>query len=240
MFKKISRKILTCIALSLLALPQLQAQNATANAVELEVFHLVSMQKAAKLYFQNSQGDYAPLKIATSGRGKINLIQRKPTLTLYRSEVVDGEKIMKPALTLNLPAGASRALLFFYLDSDDKVQYRILRDSPEMHQGGQLRVLNLTEQDVVVLIQNEQMKLVPGQEETKDVHNGDKKFSFAFAMLEPKPFKSPVKTLPMRTVNHRLLIVFTYLKKPVYDNAGNIASYTLVPDSTRLYDRLPN
>ncbi|WP_309398029.1 hypothetical protein [Cerasicoccus maritimus] len=168
-------------------------------------------------------------------RGTPNAIPRQSPLTLYRKVQQDGELVQQAALQINIPTDQDRATLFFYLDQNSKVQYRLLDDPAGYHSGGSLRILNLTNQDIACLVGQDQVRLGAYKDEVKDVMNGKKRFTFAFALLEPEPYKSPVKMFPMRSNRQRMLIVFSYQQRSVKSEGGKMETI-LVPDATRMID----
>ncbi|WP_309384473.1 hypothetical protein [Cerasicoccus frondis] len=232
--------LVTLFTALLLASPWTFAQSARDKnpTLSLEVIYAFNPENPPpQFFYRNLEGEYSPLSVSFMARGNPNPVPRNSPLVLYREVNQDGQTIKSPALQIPLPINDDQAMLFFYLDQNSKVQFKLIEDAPNRHTGGSLRVVNLTQQEIACLIGKEQVRLGPFKDEVKNVMSGKQRFSFAFALLEPEPYKSPVKVLPMRSTDQRLLIIFSYQLRSVKGEGGR-TSKVLVPDATRMYDKV--
>jgi len=139
-----------------------------------------------------------------------------------------------------LPTGLRRAILFFYWDGQQKLRQKLVPDSSEIHPGGNARLINLMEQPVVCLVGEHRVNLAGNAEAIRgNLQDERNRFRFAFAMLEPKPYRSPVTTLLMRFSGQRFTAVFSYQKAEIASIDGTVKSL-LVPNVSRLYDVVPD
>lgn len=232
------RQLIRVLAIWMTALaPFSSAQQVEQPTFDLEAIYLVNNRPAPEIYFQDVEGNYIQLKLA-GRRGQVNQVLPKSPLKLYKKGVgEDGKEIFEEALSMRLPVNDGRAILLFYMDEVGKVQYQILEDPDDKHPGGSLRIYNLSNQAITCLVDQDRLDINPNSEKIVDVLNGQKRFNFAFGLLKPTPYRSPIKTLPMRTDQHRLLVVFSYEERLLYDELGEPYK-VIVPEANRMYDQL--
>jgi len=213
------------------------AQDEELETFNLEVISLIN-DAPIELYYRTSEGEYERLKITSKKRGVHNPVQRISPLALYRKTMVDGEETMVQAMSIPLPVEDEQAMLFYYLSSEGKAQYHLMEDSPGKHAGGTVRIVNLTNQDIACLVDSKRIAIKPFSESIENVSTNQSRIAFAFALLEPKPYKSPSKILPMRGANKRLLIVFSSHKRQIQAEDSDELVTVIVPDASRMYDRV--
>lgn len=230
-----NRVLLLFVAASLLGSGALLSRPQEAF-ISLEVIDVTYRESFPDLYFLNGDG-YEKLKIAKDARGRSNQVRYTPQLQLYREAQQEGATIHEPVLTIELPPDLEQAIMFFYITADGALGHSVVNDIPDGHRGGQVRLINLTSQDVACMVNQQRILLSAGGEATEDVYSEARNFHFAFGLLKPVPHRSPFKRLPLRLPNHRVLIVISYRDEESSGDGENNQP-ELVPFATQMYDRV--
>lgn len=227
------------LVLFLASSAQVDAQNPNAAVMEVEVINLTG-SAIPPLFVHTPDEDFAPLVVHSGRRGDANLTRHNGTLTFFRErKLPEGGTQMETAIELSAQGIKRKGLLIFYRDSQDRINQRLLPDSSDHHTSGAARLLNLMEQDVLCLVGDHRVRLAGGEDSVRsDLKDERNRFRFAFAMLEPKPYRSPLSTLRLRFPEQRFTAIFTYQWK---ENmiAGGGSERRFVPDVLRFYDLAP-
>ncbi|WP_269522579.1 hypothetical protein [Coraliomargarita parva] len=217
---------------------QISAQEAGEElvAIRLEAINLTH-ETLPGFYFRGITGEYEPLVVGDRRRGDLNQLAVSSSIVLYLKGVDEnGDEIMKPIVSESAPDQLGRYIIFFFRDASGGFKTRIVSNSAIEHPGGSVRIINLTQLDIVCLLDQERVALSPGVDLVRSIGStGKDRFRFAFGLIEPKFYKSPVKTLPLRSKEQRVLTLFSYAKREM--KTGETTTETvLYPDAVYLYD----
>ena len=146
----ITMLIISMISTSCLSLSAQNEREETERALSV---CFAFFPRAPEWFFRNSGGDLEKLKSNTSGFHATNRVPNSSEITLYR-EVVDneGNRSKQPVTTVDLPDGDAPARLLYYLDENGKPTPMVFGDSAETHPEFGVRVLNLLNEPIGVLL----------------------------------------------------------------------------------------
>ena len=175
-------------------------------------------------FFRNSEGEFEDLKSSTSGFQVTNQIPNRSEITFYRDVIDDeGNRSKQPATSVNLPDGEGPARLLYYLDERGKPSRMVFGDSAETHPEFSVRVLNLLDEPIVVLLGqleggSAERKMVPPKsgEVLSPVKVANELFQFLYYRQgeSGKPVKSSATNMIYRGPGQRYTAVVGY--KPLY------------------------
>ena len=233
-----------CVILSVLAL---LAWPCTSQAESAEVESLTILLDAIclvdcnvpDLFFKDIEGEYQPFNITTRSRGSLNEVPNGSTLSLFRAGVNDrGEKVMLPSMELTGMHFKERAILFFYVDENERIAHHMVDDSSANHPAWTTRIVNLTKMNAAVQINEDLLKVSPfASGVTAPITSSDGRFSFVFAVKEVNGYKKyqAAKTLRFPSADMRFLGAITCERREQAESGGDTILY---PTCIRLYDRV--
>lgn len=183
-----------------------------------------------EMYYLDGFNQFKKLAVSTRNPGAKQKVQvSNGGFDLYRKQTVEGITTMQPVIKLPVSSRVDNAYLFFYADSNGKLQHSVIEDSPERHPAQTVRFFNLTDEEVMALVNDQTYKLSAGEERVSpNVGGNNFRFRISFAMKEGKGYQqyTPVKVYKFITPDTRALMVVSYqLDEREEDASGNREKY---------------
>jgi hypothetical protein len=243
--------LLSCLLLCSHPLP---AQNPTIPEIPRFTLAAVSVgvNPVPVLYWMDIEFDvlgnpvpqYRILPLGEGSRGSsvaIPIPRTQPVQLFGQKNSEMGTPVWEPRITLPERKEGDQLLMVFYQTEEGRKRIYYMEESPESHPAQTVRVVNLSEQNLVVSIGKPEL-IPPGKETLlgKPDMDANNRFLFSYGATFPTgPWQSPRKALRFRHPHHRLLILYTLM--PFYKDTGDgkTSVLTYQPTAYRMFDLAP-
>lgn len=207
---------------------------------KLSVCYLFA-QELPDFYFRDAEGNPSPLRIERERFTSWNIVPVGTEFTLYRKgRDEEGNDIYQPATTWTLPPGDLPVRRLYYLRADRTLGSFDLTDPPGQHQPLGIRAINLTDEAVILTLEDRTETLPPYQEmmfSAPAETNVRFKFQYGARDSSGRVRVSPVSNLRFRSERQRMTLIFGL--KPEYETRRESREFLgFSVSAMRIYDVL--
>ncbi|WP_269541202.1 hypothetical protein [Cerasicoccus fimbriatus] len=183
-----------------------------------------------EMYYLDGYNQFKKLSVSKNRPGAQQKVQLDGGgFSLYRKQVIEGVTKMSRIITFPYSSKAGSAYLFFYADENGGLKYQVVEDSAGKHPAQTVRFINLTDNDIIALVNDKTYSLSPGDDKTSpEVGENNFRFRLSYAMNEGGKFLqyTPVKLYKFITPNSRALMVVSYqMDEKENDGSGRREKY---------------
>lgn len=199
-------------------------------------------QEIPVLYFRDAEGEPRVLRMERERFSSENIIPAGTELPLYRKTTdPGGNDIYQQAAIWELPPGLEPVRRFYYLTSDRKLGSFDLTDPPGKHAPLGIRAINLTDNPVVLSLDDRTETLPPFEERMFSAPAGTNvrfKFQYGAHDSNGRIRVSPVSNLRFRSERQRMTMIFGL--EPEYESRGGTREFLgFSVKAIRIYDLVP-
>lgn len=240
------RHVLTVLSLVLLfslrAYPQVPAEPETPPPTRSLAVCYLFAQEIPVLYYRDAAGEPRILRMERERFSSVNEVPAGPELAIYRKSTdPEGNDVYEQIATWNLPPGLEPVRRFYYLTSDRKLGSFDLTDPPGKHPSLGIRAINLTDNPVVLTLDDRTETLPPFEENMFSAPadtNVRFKFQYGAKDTNGRIRVSPVSNLRFRSERQRMTMIFGL--EPEYETkATNREFLGFSVKAMRIYDVIP-
>ncbi len=216
----------------------------------------LSSVRLPEFFVRAPDDEFVSFRIGSNRFGPAkDVVIQNDTITLYREGNVDpetGEKPMVPVIREPVPEDTSSAYLVFYFNFENQMLRRIFTEPDEGPQPLTMRLINLMENRIVVMIKNDRMGegqflLKPGDERNVDLpFQPGESFWYRYVMELPDapPRDSRWKSMSLLQ-GQRMIVFYTNLRmvtEEFDEETGEVTDEEIVfrPTDLRIMELLEN
>lgn len=245
-------KPLLYILLYVLSFSQVFSQNFPEDTLQRFTLSAatVGLEKIPDIYWMDIEFDsmgnpkvhYRLLDVGRGNRGsevEIPIPQNNIVHLFSRAKTETESPQWEPLLTIPIDEGREKLLIILYQTQEGKRGVYYLNDSLNAHPPRTLRVLNLSQANLVVSAGGEPSMIPPRTLESlgRPPMDSQNRFLFSYGVVTPKgPWQSPRKAIRFRRDNQRLLVVYTLMPTFVDAGGGEKSIRTLRPTDYMMFD----